>query len=507
MPKRPIVRDGGKRLKLPNSGREVWLYDDANREKIREIGATDSGMGGAPARIPDLTRQGLLLGYELQQDDDLDVAVYVGKPLTKAELAAARWLEPQTALLKLPSGKLAVEPNDASRIGPEKPTGKGGFVTVPPGNYRVTLYRVDHEALFREQLTWEGPQEVIVLTPGGTKAHAADDLLPYEDRRTTDWIGKYRVKGTRADALVWFGDYWDTFVLNLDSAAVAKLGLKPGSYIRTQAPATGLTLISAFAKSWSDAEALPLPEGIAADEYGYAALQPMGEWNGAEALFCRRQTTVTRVEAPHHCVWTEAVVEVLEARPQTEAGRGFAPADLRRKQYFDSSFLGLVLMDVLPEAGDVDELPLPKALDLLDKKLAKMGLAPQGDVTWQERIKAERVESTARLYAGQPDMFAAVIAAEGSIEVVFLSELDGGDWVVTGLADELERRIHKAGPTGLPAPHPRIRFQNIDESLAKIAAAHKAALKKSNVTTGPAPQTLDEAAAALERLLDCIRSR
>jgi hypothetical protein len=77
--------------------------------------------------------------------------------------------------------------------------------------------------------------------------------------------------------------------------------------------------------------------------------------------------------------------------------------------------------------------------------------------------------------------------------------------VVTGLAAALEPRIQKAGPKGLPVPHPRIRFQNIDESIAKIAAAHKAALRKAKLTS--APNDLGQCVKALERLLECIRSR
>lgn len=219
---RSSVRDGGTHLSVRNSGLEVWLYDDANREVIRDAGGAtkrrqvrgaartvsiEAGFGGMPAKLPDLTRQGLVLGYSLSQDDDLEIAVHVGHPLTEDEMSVARWLEPQTAFLQLPSGRLCVESNDASRIGPETPTEQGGVVTVPPGDYRVTLYRIDHEALDRERLTWRGPEAVIVLTPGGTTADAADFLLPYEDRRDTGWVGKYTVHGNRAEGLAWFDSY------------------------------------------------------------------------------------------------------------------------------------------------------------------------------------------------------------------------------------------------------------------------------------------------------------
>jgi hypothetical protein len=498
-PSRSSVREGGTHLSVRNSGLEVWLYDDANRERIRLAGSQDSGFGGLPPDVPALMRQGLVLGYSLQQDDDLEIAVHVGDPLRSAEMAAARWLEPQLAFLSLPSGRLCVESNDASRIGPDRPTEKGALVDVPPGDYRVTLYRIDREAMLRDGLSWHGPQEVVVLTPGGSPADAAGDLLPFEPRRDTSWVGRYTIDGSRAEALAWFPDYWDTFTLNLDAAAVSTLALVPGTYIRTTVPTLGITLIGVFAASWDDAQRVPPPKGVELEEYGYAALHRMDEWNGAEALFCRRQTTAMRVEQQHHCLWLPAVVEVLDVRPQEQAGGGLTATDLRKKEYFDPGFLTLILSDVLPEVADLDALPLPKALDRLDKKLARLGLAPQGDRSWQERIDARSAESSCRLYAGLPDGFAAIVAGEGSFELLFLSELDDGTWVVTGLADEIDRRIATTGPDGLPVPHPRIQLQTMDESLAKIAAAHKASLRQAAARPIPAPANLEECAAAFER--------
>jgi hypothetical protein len=85
-----------------------------------------------PYGFNELTRQGLVVGNSLQQDDDFEIAIHVGEPLTEDELAVARWLEPQTAFLRLPSGRLCVESNDASRIGPEQPTEQGARLDVPP---------------------------------------------------------------------------------------------------------------------------------------------------------------------------------------------------------------------------------------------------------------------------------------------------------------------------------------------------------------------------------------
>ena len=154
--RRPAIRDGGTHLSLFNSGLEVWLYDNANADTIRDSGALDFRRESKGESFEALTKRGMIVGYSLHQDDELEIAVYVGDPLSETELSMSRWLEPQTAFLRVPSGRLCVEPNDSCRVGPETPTEKGGVVDVPPGDYRVTLYRVDHEALFREQPRVEG---------------------------------------------------------------------------------------------------------------------------------------------------------------------------------------------------------------------------------------------------------------------------------------------------------------------------------------------------------------
>src|SRR5262245_29080834 len=115
--KTAFLPKSGHRLRVPNSGREVWLYDDANRERIRAGNVPTELPTGMPADFAELTRGGFIVGYGLAQDDDVDVEVHVDGPLTASELAKGRWLAPQTAFLRLPSGRLCVESNDASRVG------------------------------------------------------------------------------------------------------------------------------------------------------------------------------------------------------------------------------------------------------------------------------------------------------------------------------------------------------------------------------------------------------
>jgi hypothetical protein len=144
---------------------------------------------------------------------------------------------------------------------------------------------------------------------------------------------------------------------------------------------------------------------------------------------------------------------------------------------------------------------MARALDMLDKRFAKMGLRPQGDMIYTDRVGVRSAEASCRLYTGLRDCFSVILAGEGIFELVFVSEMENGDWVVTGLADEIEARIMSRGPDGIPVPHPRIRLQSMDESLSKIFTTHKKSLRKAQESPLPAPKSLEEAVGALERFL------
>jgi hypothetical protein len=503
-PASTALRDGGTLLRIDNSGLEVWLYDDTHLETLRGAGALGYPREGVWEKWLALMAQGVVVGYSLMQDDEVTVAVHVGPPLTDDELAVARWLEPQQAFLRLPSGNLVVESNDASRFQDDPPGAVGGRITVPPGDYRLTLYRIDHEALDRERRSWKGPQEVAVLTPGGTTADAAADLLPFEPRRDTSWVGKYEIHGNRATALAWFGDYWDTFVLNLDSPAVERLALVPGSYFRTTVPDAGLTLISCYGSSWGEAQRMRPPAGVPLDEYGYAAVQTMGDWT-REAMFCRRERTASRVEDEYHNTWIPATVEVLDVEPIPTKGpigplgtqRAFALADLADKQFFETGFLGLILSEVLPGADD--DLMLPEALQRLDDAFSGFGMRPLGDLEWKEETHFESTEAAGRLYAGDVPGFAAILAGPATIDILFLTSFDDGSWIVTGLADDFGARLHSARQNGVP--NESVQLESVDESLKAIVSAHRRSLRASKKSPLDAPASLDDGIVALDRFL------
>ena len=171
------IRPGAQRLDVYNEALLVYLFDEAHLQTLKDSGA--DFRQGFPEEESDvdknlrkLTKAGLYVAYELLQDDGVTVEVVVGPALTRKELAVSRWLKPQKAFLKLPSGTLRVDSANTLPIHEGDQEDESGIATVPPGDYILTLYRVDwnelqHDELISDDSPWQGPQEVIVLTPIG----------------------------------------------------------------------------------------------------------------------------------------------------------------------------------------------------------------------------------------------------------------------------------------------------------------------------------------------------
>lgn len=443
-----LVRAGEHRVKVFNSGLEVWLYDEDHLATLRQ--AQPLSDDTSQTSLETLIGSGLLLGYGLRQDDALDILVIAGGGLTEQELAAAEWLEPRTAFLSLPSGRLCIESNDAARFRSDAPTDPGARVEIPAGDYRVTLHRVDHEALSRRGREWVGPAEVVVLTAGGTAADAAPGVLPYEPRRSLDWVGRYGVDGATASCLVWFDNYWDTFKINLDSAGAAALGLTPGGYVRLDVDTPALSFVVAFGATWTDGANIPPPVGADLPEFGYGAMARLGEWGGADALVCRRVQTTTVVDDEHQKQWLPARLTRMEVQARglsrsarddalfSSEVRSYAPANAGEFSFFPPGMLGFVLSDLLPGADDEEEFSFEDALAGFDVALAAHGFRPLGDFTYDEVGHFGNTPYACRAYGGHSLCSAVIRACEGSFEVFFLSSSRDGRWVVTGLIDQIE---------------------------------------------------------------------
>ena len=132
-----------------NEGLVVFLYDEESADAIREASPTLlEGFGEADARDPALARvarDGLLVAFELEQDDEVAIELAIGSPLTEDEAGDA-WLPAGRAFLALPSGSLRVEGYNNLRLSPDyDPEEPGRAVDVPPGRYAVSLYRLPPE--------------------------------------------------------------------------------------------------------------------------------------------------------------------------------------------------------------------------------------------------------------------------------------------------------------------------------------------------------------------------
>ncbi|MBI3791735.1 MAG: hypothetical protein HY275_12775 [Gemmatimonadetes bacterium] len=495
------LRDGATIVQVFNSGLEVWLYDEANRERIIASGAMELDDDAALAA---LFRAGDLMAYSLWQDDAVHAAVIVGAPLTAEELAVAEWLEPQHAYLVLPSGELCVESNDAARILPEGGSDEGARIRAAPGHYRVTLHRIDDEALERAGRAWDGPREVIVLTPGGTAADAATEILPFVARRDLSWVGQVTVRGAKADALCWFSDPLDTAVVNLDATTLAQLGATPGRCLRLTVPKAKLTMTMALAANWKEGATLLQPAELDATEWGYGSVTRMGEW-GVDALFVRRERGKVAVKAKLKNSWLPCTVERLElvaAPPARVRGEVLLDAGKRvywrgtiadRHYYPDPQVLTAKLFSRVDGVGFGDMTSLDDALARVDGEYAKAGLHPVGDLQFDVARPTGAVEYTNRIYFGRPDLFGVLWTSRDVFEAFYYSETTTGEWILTGT---ISQAVAKA-----VSENPRLHVRHFPLRINAGLAAHEAHVASVGQPLAPAPATFEDAVAAYERYL------
>lgn len=185
------IRAGAKTVSVYNDGLTVFLYDAANESIIKVANPPILTEGCAEDTLNEpilqtLFQAGSLLIYGQVGDAGIDAEVVIGPPLSESEVMSFRWcFPPECGMLKLPSGQLCIHSYNSLPIGDiENPEDDGGFVDVTPGDYVVTVYAKDFDAM--EKLggpTWEEAEnsgevdlcgsgqgqplirEVIVLTP------------------------------------------------------------------------------------------------------------------------------------------------------------------------------------------------------------------------------------------------------------------------------------------------------------------------------------------------------
>ena len=181
------MRNGMQIAEVENEGPLVLLYDAAHADAIGKSGAAIL-KGYAPGAADDpalkkLLDEGLIAIYELPQDDPIHLGVVAGDPLDAKEKKAAKWRKPQTAFLKLPSGKLRV---DSYSTLDEK---TGPVLEFPTGDYELTLHRIDVAAM--QGKAFDGPNEIITLTPvKAPPKKRTPGFLEFESEPRAPWDGK-----------------------------------------------------------------------------------------------------------------------------------------------------------------------------------------------------------------------------------------------------------------------------------------------------------------------------
>ena len=230
------LRTDSQIVEVFNSGLVVFVFDEQHRPAIQEadpVVLRGLGTDGEESKDPilkQLAKDGMLLTYELCQDDQLCLELSVGDPLSAKERRGhqASWMRVQKAFLSVPSGKLRVESYDSLTLTPD-PNEEGATLEVPPGDYAVAMWRFDFDR-FAEctDADWDGPCEVMVLTPTAevTPPKRPKGFLPYPVTKPT-WMGDYQATGStcRGRSL---GGRGGILFTNLDEAAIVELGLCRG---------------------------------------------------------------------------------------------------------------------------------------------------------------------------------------------------------------------------------------------------------------------------------------
>jgi len=235
-----------------NDGHWCFAYDRAHIPRLSELKAYEALIGfsasiEAEKLLMQLGDEGLALAWQLDHDGGVVVDVVVGKKITSGQKGKAQWLKPQGSYLSIPSGRLRIETLNSLSFGPDEKTGEGCEIEISPGDYDVTLNRVNWSLMDDSMDDQpEIPTEVIVLEPvkpkGPREKNASlllDDALGEDGR----WLKGGKVEGTvftgTTRKIAWKPDIVYT---NMRGAHAEEIGLAFGDTIRIEAGDSSLTL-------------------------------------------------------------------------------------------------------------------------------------------------------------------------------------------------------------------------------------------------------------------------
>ena len=134
------------KLSIVNDGLVIFIYDVEHAVGITESGAAILE-GYEPSVVREaefltLGRRGILVAYEVTQDDDIELDVIVGTSLTKEQRQHLDACEStELAWLHSPSGHLHVDSYSTLRVGSDVSHEQGSSLQVSPSHYSVCLYR------------------------------------------------------------------------------------------------------------------------------------------------------------------------------------------------------------------------------------------------------------------------------------------------------------------------------------------------------------------------------
>ena len=317
--KKVKLRPGAQTVEVFNSGLQVWLYDAANREKLKASGAfeVETDQAEMEEKMKSFVREGTILAYDLMQDDSLKLAVIVGEPMAKKEMSTAPWLAPQRGFLRLPTGALVVESNDALTIRKLEPADKGALVNVPPGDYLATIHRIDYGALEADEDDYSGPSEVITLTPGDAAkpVEGQPPFLPWEPR-PPEGDNQWRIEDGVYHGAVLFPDDEMAMGLAIDKKGVAQMGLKDRSLAVISVPEFNFECVVVFQEGdpsksefLNRMEFLKPSAALGGREWGIFSYREDSGW-----MFGLRQLSITRIPRKKQDAWWPATMRMAEGQ-------------------------------------------------------------------------------------------------------------------------------------------------------------------------------------------------
>lgn len=231
------IRENSTVVDIYNDGTIVYLYDEGHRDRLHTMNAPTLVTGVDEREDADVLRiqvveEKLMAAYELLEDHGLLVEVSVGKALSAREKKGRKWMRVQKTLIDLPSGRLRVESANSCSIQAGKPNDEGATVNIAPGEYLLSLFRVDPDEDDDEDEETD-LSEVVVLTPiADTKPPKKWD--PYLSWEQASGVAPLRLVAPRVENGIFHGSVLrerDLTITNLRAQTLRGMGVRFGDQL------------------------------------------------------------------------------------------------------------------------------------------------------------------------------------------------------------------------------------------------------------------------------------